>query len=79
MDCAQKIFIGLKVAPLPTDQGVVGEKSDKSLKKVEKCIFVKFLVSQNCLPDEKMALKKALPDRRVWEGLEGFGGIREGP
>ena len=29
---------------------------------MEKCIFVKFLGSQNCLPDEKMALKKALPD-----------------
>ena len=55
-------FIGLKVSPLPTDQGVIGEKSDKSLKKIEKCVFVKFLGSQNCLTDEKMALKKALPD-----------------
>ena len=25
-------------------------------------MFVKFFGSQNCLPDEKMALKKALPD-----------------
>ena len=46
----------------PPDQGVIGEKSDKSLKKIEKGIFVKYLGSQNCLPDEKMALKKALPD-----------------
>ena len=61
----KKFFIGLKVAPFPTDQGVIGEKSDKSLKKIEKCIFVKFLGSQNCLPDEKMALKKALPDRNL--------------
>jgi len=44
-DCQPKIFIGLKVAPFPTDQGVIGEKSDKSLKKIEKCIFVKFLGS----------------------------------
>ena len=65
MDCAQKIFIGLKVAPFPTDQGVIGEKSDKLLKMIEKCIFVKFLGSQNCLPDEKMALKKALLDRNL--------------
>ena len=57
-----KIFIGLKVAPFPIDQGVIGEKSDKSLKKIEKCIFVRFLGSQNCLPEEKMALKKPLPD-----------------
>ena len=28
-----KISIGLKVAPFPTDQWVIGEKSDKSLKK----------------------------------------------
>ena len=31
-------------------------------KKKEKCIFVIFFGSQNCLPDEKMALEKALPD-----------------
>ena len=29
---------------------------------MEKCIFVNFFGSQNCLPDEKMALKKAIPD-----------------
>ena len=31
-------------------------------KKIEKCIFVRYLGSKNCLPDEKMALKKALGD-----------------
>ena len=31
----------------------------------EKCVFVIFLGSPNCLPDEKMALKKALPDRNL--------------
>ena len=28
-------------------------------------IFVRFLGSQNCLPDEKMSIKKALPDMNL--------------
>ena len=32
---------------------------------MEKCIFVRVLGSQNYLPDEKMALKKALPDKSL--------------
>ena len=60
--CAKKKKKWLKDALFPSNQGVIGEKSDKSLKKIEKYIFVRFLGSQNCLPDEKMALKKAVPD-----------------
>ena len=33
--------------------------------KIEKCIFVRYLGSQNCLPEEKMALKKALPEENL--------------
>ena len=49
----------------PPDQGVIVKISDNSLKIIEKCVFVKFLGSQNCLLEEKMALKKALPDRKL--------------
>ena len=38
-------------------------KSYNSLLKKEKCNFVNLMGSQNFLPDEKMALKKALPDK----------------
>ena len=58
-------FIGKKDALSTTDHVVVGEKSDNSLKKIETFIFVQFLGSQNCLPDKKMALKKALPYRNL--------------
>ena len=51
-----------KDAHLPHYQCVIGEKFDKSLQKIEKCIFVKFVVSQNYLLDEKMVLKKVVPD-----------------
>ena len=53
---------GLKDVPLPLDQCVICEESDNWLYKIEKCIFVRVLGSQNCLPDEKMGLKKALLD-----------------
>ena len=49
----------------PPDHGVIVKISDNSLWKVEKCIFVKFLGSQNCSLAEKMALKKTLPDRNL--------------
>ena len=41
----------------------IGDKSDNSVLKIENAFFVKFLGSQNSLPDKKMALKKTLPDR----------------
>ena len=34
-------------------------------KEIGKCIFVRFLGCHNCLPDKKMALEKALPNRNL--------------
>ena len=61
-DCAQFFFIGLKVAPFPTDQGVIGEKSDKSLKKIEKNWILVLSFKPNLNKNDQRRLAKVSRD-----------------